>query len=205
MANPLKITENSKRNIAEFISNIAYAPLISIPIFTLINFFLLSFYNFLVINTICIVFAGFLPVILVILWLKSKSRPGVTIDMDIPNRSERNYPLLLVISSYLLGTITLYLINAPLLITVLMFCYFSNTLIVFFINLYWKISIHALGVSGPMVALIYLFGVPGIIFALLIPAVMWSRLYLKEHTISQVIIGALLGFSLTTLQFYLFL
>jgi membrane-associated phospholipid phosphatase len=205
MTKHLKITENSKKRFAEFISNAAYAPLVSIPAFLLINIYILNSYDFLIITSVCIVFAGILPILLVLWWLKSKNGDGVEIDMDIPERTDRKYPLLLVITSYAVGAIILYLLNAPLITTVLMFCYFSNTLTVFFINFYWKISIHAMGVTGPAVVLIYVFGPLGAIFALLIPFVMWSRIYLKEHTFSQVIIGAMLGFSFTSLQIYLFI
>jgi membrane-associated phospholipid phosphatase len=146
-----------------------------------------------------------MPILIVLWWLKGKNVNNKKIDMDIPERTDRNYPLLLVVLSYSIGVIALYLLNAPLITTVLMFCYFSNTLAVFFINLYWKISIHSMGVAGPAAALIYFFGPVGMLFTLIVPVVMWSRVYLKEHTLSQVIMGALLGFLSTTLQMYLFI
>jgi len=203
MTNYFKITENSKTEFAEFISNAAYAPIISIPVFALLNYFLLSLPDFITITSVCVLFAGVMPILLVLWWLKDKNGNGVKIDMDIPDRTERNFPLLLVITSYAIGVIVLYLLNAPLITTVLMFCYFSNTLIVFFINLRWKISIHAMGVAGPATFLIYVFGPAGVIFALIIPFVMWSRIYLKEHTLSQVIMGAALGFFATAVQIYI--
>jgi membrane-associated phospholipid phosphatase len=138
------------------------------------------------------------------LYLKIRSK-GEEVDVDIPERTERNYPLILVILSYVLGTVILYALNAPAITTILMFCYFSNTLILFFINLYWKISIHALGVAGPSIALIYVYGPFGVIFSLIIPLVMWSRLYLNKHTVSQVIMGAMLGLVFTALQIYYFI
>ncbi|HML05755.1 MAG TPA: phosphatase PAP2 family protein, partial [Methanobacterium sp.] len=60
----------------------------------------------------------------------------------------------------------------------------------------------ALGVAGPSIALIYVFGPLGLVFSLIIPLVMWSRLYLKKHTVSQVIMGAVLGLVFTSLQIY---
>jgi len=196
--------ENNKKRFAELISDFAYAPLVSIPVFAIINFYLLNLYEFLIITIVCAIFASILPIILVLWWLKDKNGTDKEIDMDIPERSERNYPLLLVILSYAIGFLVLYFLNAPTITTVLMFCYFSNTLAVFFINLYWKISIHSLGVAGPVAALVYVFGLYGLPFILIIPLVMWSRLYLKEHTLTQVIIGAILGFSFTSLQLYFF-
>jgi len=198
-----KITENSKKQFAEFISNAAYAPLISIPVFALINYFLLDLADFIIITGICAIFTGLMPTLLVLWWLKRKNGNKEKIDMDMPERTDRNVPLLLVILSYSTGVIVLYLLNAPLITTVLMFCYFSNTVAVFFINLYWKISIHSMGVAGPAAALIYLFGFVGILFTLIIPVVMWSRVYLNEHTLSQVIMGTLIGFLFTLLQMHL--
>jgi len=196
--------ENSKKKFAELISDFAYAPIISIPVFALINYYLLNSYEFILTTIVCTIFACIMPILLVLWWLKGKNGKDEEIDMDIPERSERNYPLLLVILSYAIGCLVLYFLNAPTITTVLMFCYFSNTLVVFFINLYWKISIHSMGVAGPAAALIYVFGSYGILFMLIIPLVMWSRLYLKEHTLTQVIMGASLGFLLTSLQLYLF-
>ena len=195
---------NSKKKFAELVSDFAYAPLVSIPVFALINYYLLNLNGFIMITIICAVFAGIMPIILVLWWLKDKNGKDEEIDMDIPERSDRNYPLLLVILSYLIGFSVLYLLNAPPITTVLMFCYFSNTLAVFFINLYWKISIHSMGVAGPAAALVYVFGIYGLPFILIIPLVMWSRLYLKEHTVTQVIMGAALGFLFTSIQLYFF-
>jgi len=86
-----------------------------------------------------------------------------------------------------------------------MICYLNNTIIVLLINLSWKISIHAMGVAGPLTALIYLFGWPGLVFTLSVPLVAWSRVYLKRHTPWQVTMGTLLGFSLTAVQIYILL
>ncbi len=199
------ITSDSKKKLAELVSDAAYAPIISIPVFILINYYLMNLNDFIIITMICIVFTAVLPISLVFWWLRGKNGKDAEIDMDIPERTDRNYPLLLVILSYAIGVVFLYLLNAPGIVTVLMFCYFSNTLMVFFINLYWKISIHSLGVAGPAAALIYVFGAMGLVYMLIIPLVMWSRVYLKEHTVSQVVMGALLGFLATGFQIKLFL
>lgn len=198
-------TSDSKKRLAELVSDAAYAPIISIPVFILINYYLMNLNDFIIITMVCIVFTAVLPILLVFWWLRGKNGKDAEIDMDIPERTDRNYPLLLVILSYAFGVVFLYLLNAPAIVTVLMFCYFSNTLIVFFINLYWKISIHSLGVAGPAVALLYVFGAFGLIYILIIPLVMWSRVYLKEHTVSQVVMGALIGFLATGFQIKLFL
>ncbi|MDI6644017.1 MAG: PAP2 family protein [Methanobacteriaceae archaeon] len=194
------VKKDYKDFFAEWISLVANAPLVAIPIFVLINYVLLDGSDFIFFSIVSVFFAAILPSIISIIWIYHKK-----VEMDMPNKSDRIYPLLTVILSYIIGTIVLYVLKAPAIVTVLMFCYLFNTVIVLLINFFWKISIHVMGVSGPAPALIYVFGFWGIIFVLVIPMVMWSRFYLKRHTFNQVLVGALLGFSLTTIQIYLIL
>lgn len=189
-----------KEKLANIISTLGNAPLIAMFIFILLNYLFSEGIDFIVITLVCLIFAAIIPSIIAYVWIKNKN-----LEMDMPNKEDRLYPLLWILLSYLLGVIILYIISAPLIITVLMFCYFFNTLIVLLISLFWKISIHSVGIAGPVAFLIYVFGYPGLIFLLLIPVIMWSRLHLKRHTPNQVIAGASLGLALTTLQIYFFL
>jgi membrane-associated phospholipid phosphatase len=72
------------------------------------------------------------------------------------------------------------------------------------ITRFWKISTHALGITAPLVALVVLYGQQPLPFAVLIPLVGWSRVYLKAHTTLQVIAGTLLGFISVYVFFRLF-
>ncbi len=188
----------SKQSLARIISTFSNAPLVAIIVFLLINNHLLKGSEFVAVTFISIIFAALIPSIIAFLWINNQK-----IEMDMPRKEDRVYPLLWIILSYLMGVVLLYFISAPPITTVLMFCYFSNTAVVLLISLFWKISIHAIGVAGPLAAIIYVFGYPGLLFTLLIPLVIWSRLYLKRHTLYQVIAGASLGFTLTALQIYL--
>lgn len=188
----------SKEKLARIISTFGNAPLIAILVFLLINYFLLKGSQFVTVTFVSIVFAALIPSIIALIWIRHQK-----IEFDMPRKEDRLYPLLWIILSYLIGVIALYLISAPPITTVLMFCYFSNTLIVLLISLFWKISIHSMGVAGPAAAVIYVFGYPGLIFLILIPVIIWSRLYLKRHTFLQAIAGASLGFTLTAAQIYL--
>jgi len=60
-----------------------------------------------------------------------------------------------------------------------------------------------MGVAGPTTAMIFAFGPVGSMLGLILPPVMWSRVYLKKHTVNQVIAGATLGFLLTTIQLFI--
>lgn len=189
-----------KENLANFISTFGNAPLIAIFIFLVLNYYLLSGTDFITVTLVCLFFAALLPSIIAYLWVRNKK-----LEMDMPYKEDRLYPLLWILISYLLGVVVLYIMAAPAITTVLMFCYFSNTLAVLVISLFWKISIHSVGIAGPVAFLIYVFGYTGLIFLILIPLIMWSRLILKRHTLNQVMAGAFLGFILTSAQIYLFL
>jgi membrane-associated phospholipid phosphatase len=79
--------------------------------------------------------------------------------------------------------------------------YTAAALVVQYITRYWKISTHALGVTAPLVGLVYLYGQQPLPFVVLIPIVGWSRVYLKAHTVLQVVAGVLLGL-ISVLVFY---
>lgn len=189
-----------KHKLASIISTLTTAPLIAIFVFLLINYHLLRGNEFIIVTAISILFAAIIPSIIALIWIKDQR-----IEIDMPRKEDRFYPLLWIILTYIIGVTVLFIISAPPITTVLMLCYFTNTLAVLIISLFWKISIHAIGVAGPVVALIYVFGYVGLISIILVPLVIWSRTYLRRHTIYQAIAGASLGFILTTLQIYFLL
>lgn len=186
------------RKAAELISNLTHPPLLSIPTFLSINYYFLNFEEFLLISATSIFFSALLPIMTIVIWSKKEN-----IDFDMPEKENRNVPLIIGILIYFIGFLALMALNAPLLTSALMFCYFSNALIVYIINKYWKISVHSMGVAGPTTALVFAFGPAGFILGLILPLVMWSRVYLKRHTVTQVIAGAVLGFLLTATQLFI--
>jgi membrane-associated phospholipid phosphatase len=193
------LDQKSKKKFAKLISTITHPPLLAIPTFIVINVFLLGLSDSIVVNIICMIFAAILPILTSLILIKKMNT-----DIDITDRRKRTLPLFFAVCSYIIGFFVLYVIDAPAITTTLMLIYSSNTLIILLINLSWKISIHAMGVAGPTAALIYLFGIPGVIFGLIIPIVMWSRVMLRKHSISQVLAGSVLGLIITSVQLYYF-
>jgi len=185
----------SQLEIAKFISMIAHPPVISIPTFIILNYFLAGPEQFVVPTLISITFGALIPILTSLILIKKMNT-----DLDITDRTKRTMPLILAICSYLLGFLVLLWFGAPAIVSVLMLVYGTNTLLILIINFYWKISIHAMGIAGPTAAFIFTFGLVGVIIGLIIPFVMWSRLKLKKHTLSQVIAGSVLGLLLTWIQ-----
>jgi hypothetical protein len=127
-------------------------------------------------------------------------RKGIIPDIYASDRASRTEPFLWAMASYLLGVTALLYLEAPFVITALMACYFVNAIAMLLITLSWKISIHAVGVTGPITALVFQLGANMIPFFLLMLPVAWARIELKAHNAKQVIAGAVLSTILTWFQ-----
>jgi membrane-associated phospholipid phosphatase len=138
---------------------------------------------------------------LYVFWLYSTDRIS---DLDMSVRHEREVVFSSFVIFYLVGAAALWLAHAPRLLIAAMLGYFASTLIVGYITRYWKISTHALGITAPLVALTMLYGRQPLPFLVLIPMVCWARVYLKAHTVAQVLAGAGLATVTTMLFFSLF-
>ena len=131
-------------------------------------------------------------------------RKGIIPDIYASDRNTRTEPFLWAMASYLLGVTVLIYVEAPLVVTAMMACYFVNAIIMLGITLKWKISIHAVGVMGPVTALVWELGTKMTPFLLLIIPVAWARVELKAHDKKQVAAGAILSSLLTWFQMILY-
>jgi membrane-associated phospholipid phosphatase len=138
---------------------------------------------------------------LYVFWLYATDRIS---DLDMSVRAERETVFTAFVAFYLTGAGVLWLVHAPRVLIATMLGYFAATLVVGYITRYWKISTHALGITAPLVALTLLYGRQTLPFLVLVPMVCWARVYLKAHTLAQVVAGAVLGGVSTTLFFYIF-
>ncbi len=138
---------------------------------------------------------------LFIFWLYASDRIS---DLDMSVRQEREKVFGVFVVFYLLGTVTLWFTHVPTLLIATMAGYTLATVVVQYITRYWKISTHALGITAPLVALSLLYGREPLPFLPLIPAVCWARVYLKAHSVAQVIAGAALAAGSVALLFWLF-
>lgn len=138
---------------------------------------------------------------LFVFWLYATDRIS---DLDMSIRSERETVFGAFVVFYLLGTIVLWVTHAPTFLTASMAGYTLSTFLVQYITRYWKISTHALGITAPLAALCIIYGRQPLPFLVLIPAVCWARVYLRAHTVWQVIAGAALATFSVILFFRIF-
>ena len=131
---------------------------------------------------------------------------GKISSLDAPIKEQRIQLLAIAAIYNALGFLLLTYLGAPPIVRGLMFCYALNTAIVWRITMLWKISIHMIGLGGPIVAL-WLAGFEyplAMGFTLMIVSI--SRVVLKAHTPSQVIVGTMLAMGLALIELtYLFL
>ena len=144
-------------------------------------------------------FSFVIPGILIYLLL----RIGLISDLSLKVRRERFYPYFITLLSYSAMVVFYYKAQMPIWFITMMAGSIAIMIIAILITLVWKISAHMFGIGGlvggvmsvcyyvehsnPYWLLIGLF--------LLAGSIGTSRLILKRHTLSQVIAGFLLGFS----------
>ena len=151
---------------------------------------------------ISVLFTNILPLITIYNFIQS----GKVSSFDAPIKEQRIELLAIAAIYYAAGFILLWYMEAPPIVTGLMFCYAVNTAIVWRVTMVWKISIHMIGLGGPIVAL-WLAGYKyPITMGTALVAVGASRLFLKAHTFSQIVIGSILAMALAYFELtYLFL
>ena len=160
----------------------------------------LNLNKFITLEVISLIFTSLLPMAIILYWAKK-----LKTDKDISNRSDRFTPLIVGIISYFIGFLICLFLNLDNFLTILLLCYAINTGVVLLITTKWKISVHTTGLSGPVAALILLLGPFGAILGVIYPVLIWSRVLLKKHTLSQASTGGVQGFFLTVLEMYLFM
>ncbi len=153
-------------------------------------------------SVICFVSAVVIPVAVTLIFSKLTGNDD---KLDVVNKEDRIAPMILGVIGYAAGAALLYFLNAPQLATVLMVCYAVVTAAMTVITPYWKISIHSCGVIGPSIGMAIAFWPWGLLYFLIFPPVVWSRYVLKKHTPLQLTMGAVVGFILTTILFWLML
>lgn len=171
------------------------------PIVATITFLILYFNNYIdLLNSILLII--FLALIQLIAYPLSYLIPKYK---DQGREGQRTLAFYIGIIGYSFGLAFATISNIPEKLKVVYLTYFLSIIILTFINKVLKIraSGHMTSITGPLVALSYFMGpliiIPTMIFYLL---VFFSSLYLKRHTIREMILGTsvvLVSFGLSLL------
>ncbi|WP_416906387.1 phosphatase PAP2 family protein [Micromonospora echinospora] len=128
-------------------------------------------------------------------------RRGRLTDHHVRVREQRRTPLTLGLVSVLIGLALLVGLRAPRPVIAIVVVMFVVGLAVTLVNLVWKLSIHAAVAAGSAAVLVIVFGPALLSTAPLVALVGWSRVQLREHTISQVVAGVAIGLAVAVPTF----
>ena len=120
-------------------------------------------------------------------------RRGRFTDHHVGVREQRRLPLLFGLASAAGGLALLAALGAPRPVLALVAAGVVGLVVAVTVSQWWKMSIHSAVAAGAVVVLVLTFGVRLLVAAPLPALVGWSRVRLGDHTVPQVVIGAVVG------------
>jgi hypothetical protein len=136
-----------------------------------------------------VTFTAVLPLGLLFL-LKDRGRLS---DLEMSVRSERTLDLGLCTAGYGLGAGLLWIADAPWPLWGLLALHVPNTLLLIAVNRHLKVSIHTMVLTSLAAAAGMFLGAGWLPAALLVPAAAWARWDAGNHSVKELLWGALIG------------
>lgn len=137
---------------------------------------------------------GFFVSLAPILFVLYLLRTGRVVELHMSNTQERHLPYLVAVLGSLVVAALLLLFEGPQLLVCLTLLNLITLFSIGLINLRWLISFHAAAVMAMDTIVALVFGpLAAVALAPLVALVVGVRLYLRRHTVGQVIAGLLIG------------
>lgn len=144
---------------------------------------------------VCFISQSVLPILYLLIAYKLKFIP----DVHLFKKEDRNKAFPAIALFYLMGLLILYKISAPTIIIGLVFASTALLLVIWWVNVFYKISIHMSGFAGMLTGLFFVFGANSMPLVPLLPLSCWVRYRSKAHNFSELVTGALVGVIVTFL------
>ena len=185
--------------VATTISYIFDGSFISVPIFLIICLMVVD-NKIEAINwaLLCLLFGTVVPYLYIYFLYKKKKIN----DMHMPEKENRIKPMVVACISYIICFIILYVLEGPKILKSIFAVIIVSTVILTIITYFWKICLHASGITFMVITFYILFGKWILLMIPLIPLIGWARVRIKKHTVSQVILGAGITAITTFLIYY---
>lgn len=135
------------------------------------------------------VFAAAIPM----LFIGHGVRNGRFADRYVGARGPRLLVLAVILASIGMGLALLVLLGAPRQLAGYLIFMMCSVALLALLTTVWKISIHCAVSAGSVVVLARAFGPALLALTALVALVGWSRVALRDHTVVQVVAGAVLG------------
>jgi membrane-associated phospholipid phosphatase len=186
----MKKIENISDKVAFLIAGIFTPPLMaSVAILMIARFYAKDINDMLVWSIIGIILLiGPASVYVFLNYSKGKLE-----DINLSRRKERLIPLYLALLGAIFGLAIMYYKRAPEPLIILNYTLIIDLLVITIITFYWKVSVHMLTLTSVITLLCFLFEPRYLILFILCLPVGWSRISRKRHSLSQVLVGSILG------------
>lgn len=109
------------------------------------------------------------------------------------NREGRLIPFLTLITLSLSGLLILVIAGAPWPVIALDISMIVCLLVTGTVTIFWKISMHSAVAAGSVIVLVLTYGARWALLSVLVVAIAWSRVVVRDHTPAQVIVGSVTG------------
>jgi membrane-associated phospholipid phosphatase len=149
----------------------------------------------LLLGVVAMFFAAGLPYAI----LQVGIRRGVLGDRHLTQRHQGPVMMTIGLVSIVVGLLALSLLDAPRALFALVWGICAAVAVCLAVTLRWKISIHTACAGGVVAALAVLVNVWLLLLAPLVALVAWSRVVLRDHTVAQVAVGAVVSFAVAAL------
>lgn len=124
-------------------------------------------------------------------------------DYHVRVREQRPRLALFLVPSVITGAVILTLTGAPQTMVALAGALVVGLLAALLITFFWKMSVHVAVSSGTVMILMLVFGPWMILLTPMVGLSAWSRVILRDHTIAQVVGGAIVGSTVAGVVFTL--
>ncbi|MFD2362846.1 MULTISPECIES: phosphatase PAP2 family protein [unclassified Arthrobacter] len=120
-------------------------------------------------------------------------RRGKVTDHHVSDRKQRAPVLLMALGCIALGLLVLSAVGAPQSVVAMVLAVVGGVAVLAAVSPFWKMSGHAAAISCSAVVAVLMLGAAWAPLLLLVPAVGWSRVVLRAHSVAQVVAGSLFG------------
>ena len=131
--------------------------------------------------------------VLPLLLLLALVRQGKVTDHHVSDRKQRAPVLLMALGCIAVGLLVLYAVGAPRGVSAMVLAVVGGVAVLAAVSPFWKMSGHAAAISCFAVVAVLMLGAAWAPLLALIPAVGWSRVVLRAHTVGQVVAGSVFG------------
>jgi hypothetical protein len=184
--------------IAEILSAATRLPLLAVPLFLLVGVAAAGWKGLLW-ALLCLLLTSGLS----LAYLAYLTRSGKIRDPGKILQGERVWPLWVVAALHTGTWAFVTLLGAPAELRAILLSYALATLLFALLTSITKLSLHAAGVTGAAVCLVYVFGAWGTLATPAVPLVWWARTRLGRHTALELALGVLVGGGGTWISFRL--